>query len=113
MKYDIWIRTCNVLRWHFMVVHLRMLYALGKILRSTLIFFGFFEIGLGTSMTWVRVAGDASRKDTMEEATILHYPYTKLSDLTSLGEHCGCHYAPIHASECFMNLFDRYVCPFL
>lgn len=50
-----------------------------------------------------------TRQEVLNEAVILHFPYTKISDLSVGGEQCGCHYKPKDAEACFMNTFDHHV----
>ena len=50
-----------------------------------------------------------TRQEVLNEAVILHFPYTKISDLSVGGEQCGCHYKPKDAEACFMNAFDHHV----
>ena len=51
----------------------------------------------------------------LEEAAILHYTYTKFSDLTSRRDRCGCKPTKEDVKRCFILEFDRlvsYVCFF-
>ncbi|XP_072979097.1 glycosyltransferase-like At2g41451 [Typha angustifolia] len=43
----------------------------------------------------------------LEEAAILHYTYTKFSDLTSRRDRCGCKPTKEDVKRCFMLEFDR------
>ncbi|XP_030493701.2 glycosyltransferase-like At2g41451 [Cannabis sativa] len=43
----------------------------------------------------------------LEEAAILHYTYTKFSDLTSRRDRCGCKPTKDDVKRCFMLEFDR------
>lgn len=43
----------------------------------------------------------------MEEAAVLHYTYTKFSDLTSRRDRCGCKPTKEDVKRCFMLDFDR------
>ncbi|GMI64771.1 KOBITO, ABA INSENSITIVE 8, ELONGATION DEFECTIVE 1 [Hibiscus trionum] len=43
----------------------------------------------------------------MDEAAVLHYTYTKFSDLTSRRDRCGCKPTKEDVKRCFMLLFDR------
>lgn len=45
----------------------------------------------------------------MEEAAVLHYTYTKFSDLTSRRDRCGCKPTKEDVKRCFMLDFDRAV----
>lgn len=50
----------------------------------------------------------------LEEAAVLHYTYTKFSDLTSRRDRCGCKPTKEDVKRCFMLDFDRSVsntCP--
>lgn len=51
----------------------------------------------------------------LEEAAVLHYTYTKFSDLTSRRDRCGCKPTKEDVKRCFMLEFDRAVSliPFL
>lgn len=44
-----------------------------------------------------------------EEAAVLHYTYTKFSDLTSRRDRCGCKPTKEDVKRCFMLEFDRAV----
>ncbi|KAK8483047.1 hypothetical protein V6N11_039393 [Hibiscus sabdariffa] len=44
----------------------------------------------------------------MKEAAVLHYTYTKFSDLTSRRDRCGCKPTIEDVKRCFMLEFDRY-----
>ncbi|KVG28696.1 hypothetical protein Ccrd_026497 [Cynara cardunculus var. scolymus] len=43
----------------------------------------------------------------LEEAAVLHYTYTKFSDLTSRRDRCGCKPTKEEVKRCFMLEFDR------
>ncbi|MCI06939.1 GCN5-related N-acetyltransferase family protein, partial [Trifolium medium] len=43
----------------------------------------------------------------LEEAAVLHYTYTKFSDLTSRRDRCGCKPTKEDVKRCFMLDFDR------
>ncbi|KAI5410303.1 glycosyltransferase-like KOBITO 1 [Lathyrus oleraceus] len=43
----------------------------------------------------------------LEEAAVLHYTYTKFSDLTSRRDRCGCKPTKDDVKRCFMLDFDR------
>lgn len=43
----------------------------------------------------------------LEEAAVLHYTYTKFSDLTSRRDRCGCKPTKEDVKRCFMLEFDR------
>ncbi|KAG0489376.1 hypothetical protein HPP92_008187 [Vanilla planifolia] len=43
----------------------------------------------------------------LEEAAVLHYTYTKFSDLTSRRDRCGCKPTKNDVKRCFMLDFDR------
>jgi hypothetical protein len=45
----------------------------------------------------------------LEEAAVLHYTYTKFSDLTSRRDRCGCKPTKEDVKRCFMLDFDRAV----
>ena len=45
----------------------------------------------------------------LEEAAVLHYTYTKFSDLTSRRDRCGCKPTKEDVKRCFMLDFDRSV----
>lgn len=45
----------------------------------------------------------------LEEAAVLHYTYTKFSDLTSRRDRCGCKPTKDDVKRCFMLDFDRAV----
>lgn len=45
----------------------------------------------------------------LEEAAVLHYTYTKFSDLTSRRDRCGCKPTKEDVKRCFMLEFDRAV----
>ncbi|KAG2651752.1 hypothetical protein PVAP13_1NG457076 [Panicum virgatum] len=45
----------------------------------------------------------------LEEAAILHYTYTKFSDLTSRRDRCGCKPTKEDVKRCFILEFDRLV----
>ncbi|KAK1302259.1 hypothetical protein QJS10_CPB12g00876 [Acorus calamus] len=45
----------------------------------------------------------------LEEAAVLHYTYTKFSDLTSRRDRCGCKPTKEDVKRCFMLDFDRQV----
>lgn len=45
----------------------------------------------------------------LEEAAVLHYTYTKFSDLTSRRDRCGCKPTRDDVKRCFMLEFDRAV----
>jgi len=45
----------------------------------------------------------------LEEAVILHYTYTKFSDLTSRRDRCGCKPTKEDVKRCFILEFDRLV----
>lgn len=45
----------------------------------------------------------------MEEAAVLHYTYSKFSDLTSRRDRCGCKPTKEDVKRCFMLDFDRAV----
>ncbi|KAK4372084.1 hypothetical protein RND71_007468 [Anisodus tanguticus] len=48
------------------------------------------------------------RRDVkLEEATVLHYTYSKFSDLTSRRDRCGCKPTKEDVKRCFMLEFDR------
>ncbi|CAN1124726.1 Glycosyltransferase-like At3g57200 [Linum perenne] len=42
-----------------------------------------------------------------EEAAVLHFTYTKFSDLTSRRDRCGCKPTKVDVKRCFMLEFDR------
>lgn len=44
-----------------------------------------------------------------EEAAVLHYTYSKFSDLTSRRDRCGCKPTKEDVKRCFMLEFDRAV----
>jgi hypothetical protein len=44
-----------------------------------------------------------------EEAAVLHYTYSKFSDLTSRRDRCGCKPTKEDVKRCFMLDFDRSV----
>lgn len=44
-----------------------------------------------------------------DEAAVLHYTYTKFSDLTSRRDRCGCKPTKEEVKRCFMLEFDRAV----
>jgi hypothetical protein len=48
----------------------------------------------------------------LEEAAILHYTYTKFSDLTSRRDRCGCKPTKDDVKRCFILEFDRLVSVF-
>lgn len=43
----------------------------------------------------------------LEEAAVLHFTYTKFSDLTSRRDRCGCKPTKEDVKRCFMLDFDR------
>ncbi|EOA25496.1 hypothetical protein CARUB_v10018847mg [Capsella rubella] len=43
----------------------------------------------------------------LEEAAVLHYTYTRFSDLTSRRDRCGCKPTKVDVKRCFMLEFDR------
>lgn len=43
----------------------------------------------------------------MDDAAVLHYTYTKFSDLTSRRDRCGCKPTKEDVRRCFMLEFDR------
>lgn len=45
----------------------------------------------------------------LEEVAVLHYTYTKFSDLTSRRDRCGCKPTKDDVKRCFMLDFDRQV----
>jgi len=45
----------------------------------------------------------------LEEAAVLHYTYSKFSDLTSRRDRCGCKPTKEDVKRCFMLDFDRSV----
>ena len=45
----------------------------------------------------------------LEEAAVLHYTYSKFSDLTSRRDRCGCKPTTEDVKRCFMLDFDRSV----
>ena len=45
----------------------------------------------------------------LEEAAVLHYTYTKFSDLTSRRDRCHCKPTKEDVKRCFMLDFDRAV----
>lgn len=45
----------------------------------------------------------------LEEAAVLHYTYSKFSDLTSRRDRCGCKPTKDDVKRCFMLEFDRSV----
>lgn len=47
----------------------------------------------------------------LEEAAVLHYTYSKFSDLTSRRDRCGCKPTKEDVKRCFMLEFDRAVSP--
>ncbi|KAF8376715.1 hypothetical protein HHK36_031617 [Tetracentron sinense] len=49
----------------------------------------------------------APKEIKLEEAAVLHYTYTKFSDLTSRRDRCGCKPAKDDVKRCFMLEFDR------
>lgn len=49
------------------------------------------------------------REIKLEEAAVLHYTYTKFSDLTSRRDRCGCKPTKDDVQRCFMLEFDRAV----
>ncbi|BAF04421.2 Os01g0232800, partial [Oryza sativa Japonica Group] len=49
----------------------------------------------------------------LEEAAILHYTYTKFSDLTSRRDRCGCKPTKEDVKRCFILEFDRLVSLFV
>lgn len=49
------------------------------------------------------------REIKLEEAAVLHYTYTKFSDLTSRRDRCGCKPTKEDVKRCFMLDFDRSV----
>ena len=53
----------------------------------------------------------ASSEIKLEEAAVLHYTYSKFSDLTSRRDRCGCKPTKEDVKRCFMLEFDRAVSP--
>ncbi|CAO2822273.1 unnamed protein product [Amaranthus hypochondriacus] len=51
--------------------------------------------------------GRSPKEIKMEEAAVLHYTYTKFSDLTSRRDRCGCKPTKDDVKRCFMLEFDR------
>lgn len=49
------------------------------------------------------------REIKLEEAAVLHYTYSKFSDLTSRRDRCGCKPTKEDVKRCFMLEFDRSV----
>lgn len=45
----------------------------------------------------------------LDEAAVLHYTYSKFSDLTSRRDRCGCKPTKDDVKRCFMLEFDRSV----
>ncbi|KAL5544139.1 hypothetical protein UlMin_007923, partial [Ulmus minor] len=48
-------------------------------------------------------------KIKLEEAAVLHYTYSKFSDLTSRRDRCGCKPTKVDVKRCFMLEFGRSV----
>lgn len=49
------------------------------------------------------------REVKLDEAAVLHFTYTKFSDLTSRRDRCGCKPTKDDVKRCFMLEFDRAV----
>lgn len=56
-----------------------------------------------------QTSDNCCRELKMEEAAVLHYTYSKFSDLTSRRDRCGCKPTKEDVKKCFMLEFDRSV----